>query len=71
MRSKSGTARTIVRPSDGSTLIYDSHNSAIQITEGNDSIPLYFKSKLVPGVEALPYYSILSFAREWVQSFGG
>ncbi len=50
---------------------YDAYNSALQIS-GNDSIEVYHKSKLVPGVEIFPYRNILMpIIGEFMLNFGG
>jgi len=56
---------------NGQTIYYDSHNSAIQITSGQDSIPIYFKSKFVPGAEIFPYRKLLFFLKPLVDKLGG
>ncbi len=38
---------------------YEVYNSALLLRKGMDSVPVYHKSKLVPGVEGLPYPSLL------------
>lgn len=49
---------------------YDSYNAAMQIdTSGH--YPIYKKSKLVPGVERLPYPSFTNFIAEYAFDFGG
>jgi apolipoprotein N-acyltransferase len=48
-------------------LYYDSYNSAALID--SNSVQLYHKSKLVPGVETLP--SFLGFLDKWFEQFGG
>lgn len=47
------------RPSRTPGVFYESYNTAFQIS-GADSIPLYHKSKLVVGVEMLPYGWLLN-----------
>ncbi|MBF0597392.1 apolipoprotein N-acyltransferase [Faecalibacter rhinopitheci] len=50
---------------------YDSFNSALQVNS-NDSISVYHKSKLVPGVENFPYRNILMpIIGEFMLNFGG
>ena len=50
---------------------YDSFNSALQLS-GQDSISIYHKSKLVPGVENFPYRSIfMPIIGEFMLNFGG
>jgi len=50
-----------------SQLYYDSYNSAALMD--SNSVQLYHKSKLVPGVETLP--SFLNFLGKWFEQFGG
>ena len=50
---------------------YDAYNSALQLGS-NDSIQIYHKSKLVPGVENFPYRSFLMpIIGEFMLNFGG
>ncbi len=48
----------------------DSFNAAIQI-ENSAEVQFYHKSKLVPGVEQLPFSSALSFLKPVFANFGG
>ena len=48
----------------------DSFNAAIQI-ENADKVQFYHKSKLVPGVETLPFASLLGFLKPVFASLGG
>jgi apolipoprotein N-acyltransferase len=48
---------------------YNEFNTAALIN--NQSIQLYHKSKLVPGVEIMPYINVLSFLRDLVIDLGG
>jgi apolipoprotein N-acyltransferase len=57
---------TAQRYNDGS--FHDDYNAAVMIT-ANESLPLYFKSKLVPGVETLPTF--LNFMAPVFEKFGG
>ena len=50
-----------------SQLYFESYNSAALMD--SNSVQLYHKSKLVPGVETLP--SFLSFLDKWFEQFGG
>lgn len=56
---------------NGDVIYYDNHNSAIQISSGSDSIPLYLKSKFVPGAEIFPYNHLLFFLKPLVDKLGG
>lgn len=49
---------------------FDSHNSAIQI-DSTDGIQLYHKSKLVVGVEKMPYPNILKILKPLTLTLGG
>ena len=49
---------------------YDTFNSAVAI-ENSDRLQFYHKSKLVPGVEKMPFTSILSFLKPLFEKFGG
>ncbi|MES2778913.1 MAG: apolipoprotein N-acyltransferase [Bacteroidota bacterium] len=54
----------------GDGLYYDSYNTALLIN-GTDSIQVYHKSKLVPGVESMPYQQVLGFMGKAVIDLGG
>lgn len=41
------------------TLCLEAHNSAVQLAAGQTEIPLYIKSKLVPGPETFPFRSVM------------
>ena len=49
---------------------YDAYNTAMLINHG-DSIQLYHKSKLVPGVEKMPYPKIFGFLEDYSIELGG
>ena len=49
---------------------YDSYNTALQI-DFRDSIQIYHKSRLVPGVEIMPYKSIFGFLENYAIDLGG
>lgn len=49
---------------------YDAYNTAMLINHG-DSIQLYHKSKLVPGVEKMPYPKIFGFLEKYSIQMGG
>lgn len=53
-----------------SGLYYDSFNAALQI-ENSGQVQFYHKSKLVPGVEQLPFAATLSFMKPLFSAFGG
>ncbi|MFP4095537.1 MAG: apolipoprotein N-acyltransferase [Cyclobacteriaceae bacterium] len=49
---------------------YDVYNTAFYLDEDNE-ITFYHKSKLVPGVEIMPYPEVLGFVSELLFSLGG
>ena len=49
---------------------YDSYNTALQI-DNTDSIQIYHKSKLVPGVERMPYPAVFGFLENLSIDLGG
>lgn len=63
---KTETARTF---SDGGCC-YDAFNSALQI-ENSNHFQIYHKSKLVPGVEKMPYPKLFSFLEPFAINLGG
>lgn len=62
--------RTHVR-APGDTLYWEAYNTAIQISNDSDTIPVYHKSKLVPGPELLPYKEYLFFLQPIFDEMGG
>ncbi len=58
------------RPWRDSGRFYDVYNSAIMIEHGRD-IQYYHKSKLVPGIERMPYFTVLKPLGRLVDRFGG
>jgi apolipoprotein N-acyltransferase len=56
---------------DGSFTYFEVYNAATQITSGSDSLPLYKKSKLVPGPEILPYGVLFVWLKPLFKKFGG
>jgi apolipoprotein N-acyltransferase len=50
---------------------YEIQNSCIQICNDTDTIPIYVKSKLVPGVETFPYRRLLPFLKPIVDKLQG
>jgi len=64
--SASPTAQTI----QGTSIMYDSYNAAIQL-DSTDHIQIYKKSKLVVGVEKMPYPQYLGFLRKLTIRLGG
>lgn len=63
---KSPTARKARRSED---IYYDSYNTALLINRG--PIGVYHKSRLVPGVEQMPFPSIFKFVESWAIDMGG
>ncbi len=55
----------------GDTLSYESSNIAVQLTIGETEIPVYKKSKLVPGVEIFPFQDVLWIFKPIVDKVGG
>ncbi len=49
---------------------YDSYNTALQI-DNSDSIQIYHKSKLVPGVEKMPFPVIFKYFGQFAIDLGG
>ncbi len=49
---------------------YDVYNSAIMI-EADRPVAFYHKSKLVPGIEKMPFYTIMKPIGKLVEKFGG
>lgn len=62
----SATARLIKKEN----VYYDSYNTALQI-EKDKPIQIFHKSKLVPGVERMPYPSIFGFLENLAIDLGG
>jgi len=58
------------RASTQAGLWWDAYNTAIMIGSG-DTIPVYHKSKLVPGVERMPYPAIFRFLEKMAINLGG
>ena len=61
--------RTITARANGNVFI-DSYNGSTLI-DGSSKLQFYHKSKLVPGVEQLPFGNILAFMKPLFQHFGG
>ncbi len=58
------------RPFRDGTGYFDAYNAAIQISR-EQVIPLHFKSKLVPGVEKMPFPAIFGFLEDFAIDLGG
>ena len=50
---------------------YDVYNTALHLQAGNPQIGIYHKSKLVPGVEGIPYPGALSLLNSLAINLGG
>jgi len=59
-----------VRDIPGTDMKYESFNAAIQL-DSTPRIPVYFKSKLVVGVEKMPYARYLKFLEKFTVKLGG
>ncbi len=55
----------------GEKVYYENYNSAVQMTSGSDAIPIYYKSKLVPGAEITPYVGFFWFLEPFIDKLGG
>jgi len=65
-----GSTRTHV-DARGDTVLWDAQNAAIQLSPGEEDIPVYFKSRLVPGPEMYPFRNVLFFLGPIVDKLGG
>ena len=63
---KTATARYV----PNANFWFDAYNSAIQI-DSSANIPIYHKSKLVPGVEQMPYPQLFKFLEPLAIQMGG
>lgn len=50
---------------------FEMGNAAIQLTAQSDEVPVYLKSKLVPGAEFLPYRQVFFFLKPLVEKLDG
>ncbi len=64
------TSRELINPRTNDTLWFDAFNTAIQIDTGKD-IEIYQKSKLVPGVERMPYPQFFHLLEGLALDMGG
>lgn len=64
------SASVTAMPLRGTADLYDSYNASLQIDTGRN-IPVYRKSKLVVGVEKMPYPGSLKFLRNLTLRLGG
>lgn len=51
--------------------VYFDHFNAVVLTENSPELQFYHKSKLVPGVEKMPFGTALSFLKPLFKAFGG
>ncbi len=58
------------RPYDQSGRFYDAYNAAVLIAHGQE-LQYHYKYKLVPGIERMPYFSVLRPLGRLVDRFGG
>ena len=63
--------RTYIDKIRKDTLYWELYNSAVQITSGAKEIPIYFKSKQVPGAEMMPYPQLFFFLKPLADKLGG
>jgi apolipoprotein N-acyltransferase len=56
---------------DGTFTYWENYNASTQITAGSDLMPMYVKSKFVPGPEILPYGFLFSWLKPVFKKFGG
>ncbi len=55
----------------GKTRYFEIGNCAIQLTAQSNEVPIYIKSKLVPGAEFLPYRNVFFFLEPLVEKLDG
>ncbi len=58
------------RKNENSSVYFDVFNAAMLITD-QESVQLYHKSRLVPGVEKMPYPKIFGFLEDYAIKLGG
>lgn len=63
--------RTITARKYNEHVYYDSYNTALLINSASDSIQIYHKTKLVPGVESMPYQQVFGFLGKAAIELGG
>jgi len=61
---------SISRLIQGTDIYYDVYNAAVQL-DSSGNVPFYFKSKLVTGVEKMPYAKYLKFLEKLTLRLGG
>jgi len=63
--------RTYIDRNRGDTIYWELYNSAVQMSAGISEIPIYYKSKLVPGAEMMPYPKLFFFLKPLADKLGG
>ena len=63
--------RTHIDRTRRDTIYWELYNAAVQISAETDSIPIYFKSKQVPGAEMMPYPQLFFFLKPLADKLGG
>jgi len=63
-------ANSMRKEEDGKNTNYEAYNTSIQYGPGN-AIQIYHKSKLVPGVEQMPYPAIFKYFEKFAIDLGG
>ncbi len=56
---------------EGDTIYWEALNIAVQIEANKREIPIYIKSKLVPGAELTPYRKVFFFIKPLIDKLGG
>ena len=59
------------RTRNGQVVYFEIYNAAIQLSNESSEIPLYKKSKLVPGPEIFPYRNLLFFVKPVIERLEG
>jgi apolipoprotein N-acyltransferase len=67
---QAGEELSVTARKHGQEVYYDSYNTALLINT-SDSIQVYHKAKLVPGVESMPYQQLFGFLGEAAIDLGG
>lgn len=55
----------------GDTIYWELYNAAVQISATEQEIPIYYKSKQVPGAEMMPYPGLFFFLKPLADKLGG
>jgi apolipoprotein N-acyltransferase len=53
----------------GSPIYWEAYNLAVQLSSHTDTMPIYLKSKFVPGAELIPYPAVFSFLEPVFKEF--